>query len=262
MKDGIWSSGDTLIFQSQYHQVQMVLKDASRPLPVPEDPSSLHEASSRSSLREQTPTRPEAESEIHMSKPEGPKETETLNEEPNGVSRDPKKPRYIPGHVPTHVPDFAPAYYVLADAPLFNGSWAYIAGATEPDFKQQKKRKPKSREHEAKEREAKEPEVKEPEVKEPEVEETSTVKPTLSKPASLDFEATKLEEIKISDWWDYHIGAANESDFETKKKRDPKSKAADTKGPVPSELASSDSGATKLEEMKVSDWWDYHRWRP
>lgn len=59
----------------------------------------------------------------------------------------------------------------------------------ESDFKKQKKRNPKSRKYEA---------------KGPEVEETSTVRPALSKPASPVPEATKLEEIKVNDWWDYH----------------------------------------------------------
>ncbi|EGO55001.1 hypothetical protein NEUTE1DRAFT_47598 [Neurospora tetrasperma FGSC 2508] len=132
-----------------------------------------------------------------------------------------------------------------------NGPWAYIAGATESDFKKQKKRNPKSKEREAKEREVKEHGVKDMD--------TETEKPAPSNPASPDPGATKLEEIRISDWWDYHIDAANESDFE-KKKRDPKSNAADTKEtdtkrPVPSKLASSDAGATKLEDIKFSDWW-------
>ncbi|KAK3485205.1 uncharacterized protein B0T23DRAFT_43362 [Neurospora hispaniola] len=335
MKDGILSSGDTWTFESQYHQVQKALKDASRPLQVLEDISSestlRQQTSTQPEMQAQTPTQPETELAIHMSKSEGPKETETSNEEPDGAPKEElqKQPGYSPGQVPTHVPEYAPAYYVLADAPLcesedmlddppwfepkytltdvptdgpvdlpqnvpeessqsipeycppeeevsttvswyerevlsnlskgeknrkVNGPWAYIGGATESDFKKQKKRNPKS-----KEREAKEPEVKEHGVKD-----TETEKPAPSNPASPDPGATKLEEIKNSDWWDYHIDAANEPDFE-KKKRDPKSKATetkdtDTKRSVPSKLASSsDPEATKLEEIKVSDWWDYHR---
>lgn len=324
MKDGILSSRDTWTFESQYHQVQMALDDASRPLQVLED------ISSESTLRQQTSTQPEAELAIHMLDPEGLKETETSNEEPDGAPKEElqKQPGYSPGQVPTHVPEYAPAYYVLADAPLcesedmpddprwfepkyistdvpthrpadlpqdiregssqnvpkycppeeevkttvswyerevlsnlskgeknrqVNGPWAYIAGATESDFKKQKKRNPKSKERE---------------VKEHGVKDTETEKPAPSNPASPDPGATKLEEIKISDWWDYHVDAANESDFEKKKKkRDPKSKPTetketDTKRPVPSRLASLDPGATKLEEIKVNDWWDCHRWYP
>ena len=103
----------------------MALTDASWPLPVPEN------ISSESILRHKTSTQPETELAIHMSKSEGPKETETSTEEPDGVSRDvlegvsidaskgPEESWYIPGHVPTHIPEYAPAYYVLAGAPLF-----------------------------------------------------------------------------------------------------------------------------------------------